>query len=258
MSAIPQLNIPVVVQTDQVAPGLKKVERAVADSAKRMGDTAKKMAPALGIFGGGQLGTGISTLSNIGGIGGTAAAGIGAIAIPMMALSRMAEEVANSAKGANAALEEFRKSGEQNFAANSAVLRILAGIETNLPSAGKNRLGIAASMAVGAGEGSGIFGDAWNATSGLVSGVANSTAAWYGSMFNSKDELSWGGFMRSLETADLKAELVGANERRAQEIERELLYIDRERGFGGNMSREMLEQIRRQSEYSRQTAGALR
>lgn len=251
MSAIPQLNIPVVVQTEQVAPGLKKVERAVADSAKRMGDTAKKMAPALGIFGGGQLGAGLSTMANMGGVGGTAAAGIGAIALPMMAMSRMAEEVANSVKGSSAALEQFTKTGEQTFAANSAVLKILASIEKGLPA--KN-LGIAGSMAVGAGEGAGIFGDAWNG----ISGLANSTAAWYGSMFSSQEEVSWSGFMRALETADLKAELVGATEGRAQEIERELLYIQREGGFGGNMSREMLEQIRRQAEYSRQTAGALR
>ena len=241
MSAIPQLNIPVTVNTAQVAPAMRKVEKTIEDSSKRIAESAKRMAPAMGIFGGGPAGAAISSLAGMGRVGGVAAAGIGAVALPMMALSKMADEVAQTVRGAGAALQQFEETGKQNFAANSTVLKILADIEKNL--AGEKRLGISGAMAVGAGEGAGIFGDAWNG----IMGMAESSAAWWGSMFGSQEEISFAGLSRALEEADLKSELVGASEGRSKEIEAELLYIQRERGFGGNMSPEMLQFFRDQA-----------
>jgi len=67
MSALPTLNIPVVVNTAQVEPAMKKVEKTVADSAARIGKIRTAMMPGLGALGAGPAG---GVLGGLGGLGG--------------------------------------------------------------------------------------------------------------------------------------------------------------------------------------------
>lgn len=133
MTAITPLKIPITVNTSQVAPAMKQVEKTVANSAQRISQIRGAITPALGGLG---LGQGASMLGGFtqlgGGAGGAAAAG-GALALgmaaPIMGANKYFETMANSTKGASDALRQFNETGRQQYAANSVVLQQYADIE---------------------------------------------------------------------------------------------------------------------------------
>jgi hypothetical protein len=130
MSAIPNLKVPITVQTDQVAPAMRKVEREVAASANRISKIRAAMTPALGAAGAGPLG---GLLGGLGGAGlGGAAVGIGAGILPFAGAARALDSLESNTRGAGAALEEFRKTGKQTFTSNAAMLQQLAALEAQL------------------------------------------------------------------------------------------------------------------------------
>jgi hypothetical protein len=133
MTAITPLKIPITVNTSQVAPAMKQVEKTVANSAQRISQIRGAITPALGGLG---LGQGASMLGGFtqlgGGAGGAAAAG-GALALgmaaPIVVANKYFETMANSTKGASDALRQFNETGRQQYAANSVVLQQYADIE---------------------------------------------------------------------------------------------------------------------------------
>jgi len=130
MSAIPNLKIPITVQTDQIAPAMRKAEREVAASAQRMSRIRAAMQPALGVAGAGPLGALAGGLGAAG-LGGAAIA-VGAAVLPFAGAARALDTLESTTKGANAALEEFRKTGRQTFSGNVAMLQRLAEIEAQM------------------------------------------------------------------------------------------------------------------------------
>lgn len=138
MSAIPTMHIPIVVNTEQVAPAMKKVEKTITDSAQRIGKIRGALNPALGALGGGPVGGLLSGLGSLGGGAGAGAIGIGLAVAPFMAAQKIIDGFASSTKGAREALDNFNKTGEQTFAANSAVLRALANMEQSAQDASRN------------------------------------------------------------------------------------------------------------------------
>lgn len=130
MTALPNLNVPITVQTDQVAPAMKKVEQQVSASAARMSKIRAAMQPALGVAGAGPLGGLIGGLG-ASGLGG-AAIGIGAATLPFAGAARALDSLESSTRGAGAALEEFRKTGKQTFTGSAAMLERLAAIESQM------------------------------------------------------------------------------------------------------------------------------
>jgi len=136
MSALPTLNIPVVVNTEQVPAAMKKVEKTVADSAARIGKIRTAIMPGLGALGAGPVGGVLGGLGSLGGGFGAAAIGIGMGLAPFLAASKMMSIFERESKGAGEALKQFNETGAQTFAANSAILRRLAEVETMTKRAG--------------------------------------------------------------------------------------------------------------------------
>ena len=170
MSAIPNLKVPITVQTDQVAPAMRKVEREVAASANRISKIRAAMTPALGAAGAGPLG---GLLGGLGGAGlGGAAAGIGALILPFAAAARTLDSLESNTKGATAALDEFRKTGKLTFTGNAVMLEQLAAIEAQM----KPRTSFGQAFAVAAGAGESIsplstMGRMWNAAGAGLGGL---------------------------------------------------------------------------------------
>lgn len=129
MSAIPHLNIPLTVQTDQVAPAMKKAEREIKSSTERMSKIKAVLMPGLGAAGAGPLGGVLGGAS--GALGGGALA-IGAIALPFLAASKAMDTLRAQVQGAGEALKQFRETGKQNFAPNAVLLKNLADMESRL------------------------------------------------------------------------------------------------------------------------------
>lgn len=147
MTAIPNLKVPITVQTDQVAPALRKAERDIAASAQRMSKIRAGITPALGAAGTGALG---GLLGGLGSAGlGTAAVGIGALALPFAGAARALDSLESASKGAGAALDEFGRTGKQTFTATSAQLVRLAELERSMTA----RATFGQSFAIGAGAG---------------------------------------------------------------------------------------------------------
>lgn len=126
MSAIPHLNIPLTVQTDQVAPAMKKAEREIKSSTERMSKIKAVLMPGLGAAGAGPLGGVLGGAS--GALGGGALA-IGALALPFFAASKAMDTLRSEVQGAGDALKQFRETGKQNFAPNPVLLKDLADME---------------------------------------------------------------------------------------------------------------------------------
>jgi hypothetical protein len=144
--SLPKVHVPVVVTTEGVDKGLSDAERKIKASAKRMERTsaapsgasqALKAAgtSALGIGGFGAIGGAAGALG-LGGVGAAAA-----LSAPFAISSKLMETMNEATKGATKALEDFRKTGEQTFAANSVILERLAMLEKStaksLPSLGQ-------------------------------------------------------------------------------------------------------------------------
>jgi len=133
MTAITPLKIPITVNTSQVAPAMKSVEKTVADSAQRISRIRGAITPALGALGMGQGASVLGGLTQFGGVGGAAAAGAGALIGGAMLPNKIAEKyfaaMAQSSEGASEALKQYNATGRQTFAANSALLREYAAME---------------------------------------------------------------------------------------------------------------------------------
>lgn len=137
MSAIPHLNIPLTVQTDQVAPAMKKAEREIKASTDRMSKIKGVLMPGLGAAGAGPLGGVLG--GSAGALGGGALA-IGAIALPFLLASKAMDVLRGEVSGAGEALKQFRETGKQNFAPNAVLLQNLANMENRM--ANDSKLGI--------------------------------------------------------------------------------------------------------------------
>ncbi|MEY4093948.1 MAG: hypothetical protein RLZZ53_1147 [Acidobacteriota bacterium] len=173
MSAIPNLKVPITVQTDQVAPAMRKVEREVSASAARMSKIRAAMQPALGAAGAGPLGGLIGGLG-ASGLGG-AAIGIGAAILPFAGASRALDTLESNTRGAGAALEEFRKTGKQTFTGSAVMLERLAAIEQRMTA----RTTFGQAFAAGAGTDGNIgglqtLGRVWNAAGAGLGGLVGS------------------------------------------------------------------------------------
>lgn len=125
MSALPTMHIPVVVNTEKVAPAMKAVEKTVSESAARLSKIKSAINPIAGSLGGGQF------ASIVGGLSGGSALGIGAIGagLPILALMKGMDALENNTRGASEALKQFRETGKLTMAANSQALEILAAKE---------------------------------------------------------------------------------------------------------------------------------
>lgn len=137
MSAIPHLNIPLTVQTDQVAPAMKKAEREIKASTDRMSKIKGVLMPGLGAAGAGPLG---GVLGGATGALGGGALAIGAIALPFLAASKAMDTLRGEVSGAGEALKQFRETNKQNFAPNAVLLQNLANMENRM--ANDSKLGI--------------------------------------------------------------------------------------------------------------------
>ena len=209
MSALPTLNIPVVVNSEQVPAAMKKVEKTVADSAARIGKIRTAIMPGLGALGAGPVGGVLGGLGSLGGGFGAAAIGIGMGLAPFLAASKMMSIFERESKGAGEALKQFNETGAQTFAANSAILRRLAEVETMTKRAGAPSMAQAFTGAFAAG----------GAEVGSVEYMANSLdefstqlAAYTGALLGGK------GFQQ----ASLEAQLSTAGEVRARDIQRQM------------------------------------
>ena len=129
MSALPTLNIPVVVNTEQVPAAMKKVEKTVSDSAARIGKIKAAVMPGLGALGAGPLG------GVLGGVAGTGAIGMGiagvgaAFMAPILAATKLQDALDAQTKGASQAFEEYKKTGVQTAQLNAVLLERLANLE---------------------------------------------------------------------------------------------------------------------------------
>ena len=206
MSALPTLNIPVVVNTAQVEPAMKKVEKTVADSAARIAKTRAAIMPGLGALGAGPVG---GVLGGLGGLGagfGAGAIGIGLGLAPFLAASRMVKIFENETKGASDALRQFNETGTQTFAANSELLKRFADMEQQAQRAKTPSLVQAF-------------------TGGFASGADESTVAYIARSldeFSSQVAAFTGAFVsgKSLPIATMEAQLATAGEARAKDLSR--------------------------------------
>lgn len=133
MTAITPLNIPVTVNTSDVAPAMKKVEKTVADTASRLSRIRGAVTPALGALGLGQGASVLGGFTQMGGPVGGAAAGVGALlgglALPLKMAQMYISGMASASAGATEAMEQFARTGSQTFAANSVMLQQYAAME---------------------------------------------------------------------------------------------------------------------------------
>lgn len=164
MPSLPKVHVPVVVTTEGVDKGLKDAEAKMRNSAARMskiqagpskaGQALKAGATsALGMGGFGSIGGAVGSF----GPQGAAAAAI--LASPFIASAKLMEVMNDATKGATKALEDFRKTGQQTFAANSVILERLAALEKSskdsLPSLSK--VFVAAGTSAETGKAAGMF-----------------------------------------------------------------------------------------------------
>ncbi len=142
-SKLPTLAIPVVVDTRDVDAGVRHIQHKMAALQKKL---AKEGGPAAaGGFGlNAQKGTaflgGVGKLGPaaglLGGMGGAGLALAAPAALAMMARANV-EAMAAMTKGAGDAFQKFRESGEQSFAINSQMLRLMASAEADAQAAAK-------------------------------------------------------------------------------------------------------------------------
>ena len=157
MTAITPLKIPITVNTSQVAPAMKSVEKTVADSAQRISKIRGAITPALGALGMGQGASVLGGLTQFGGVGGAAAAGAGALIGGAMLPNKLADmylnRMATAAAGAGEALKQFNDSGRQTFAANSVLLREYAAMEERARAMNADKTSFTGNIMVGATRG---------------------------------------------------------------------------------------------------------
>lgn len=141
-SRLPEVKIPVTVDTRDVDSGVRHIQYKMAALQKKL----ERMQPAGALGGGvkasqataflggvGKLGPAAGLLAPMGGAGAAMAA---PAALAMMARAHV-EAMAAMTKGASAAFAEFQRTGEQTFAVNGAVLKVLAETERSAQAAAK-------------------------------------------------------------------------------------------------------------------------
>jgi len=201
MSAIPQLNIPVVVQTEQVAPALRKVEREVKASSERMAKARQALMPTMGALGAGPLGGMIGGL----GMGGL---GVGLAAAPFLAANKFMEQFAAQTKGASEAFKAFNETGAQTFAANSIILKRLAEMEKQAQTMQNPSMAQAFYGGMGTSADPGLIPDIMQ----RLDEFSSQAAAFVGAIVGGKN----------LDQASLEAQLSTASEPRAKMLNEEL------------------------------------
>lgn len=139
MPSLPKVHVPVVVTTEGVDAGLKSAESKIKASAKRM--EKAQASPAQGILkAGAQSALSLGGFGAIGGVAGAAGAGgiaIAGVLAPFVAAGKIMDAVAQSTKGAGEALNKFKETNQQAFAANSVILERLAILEKQTESVQK-------------------------------------------------------------------------------------------------------------------------
>lgn len=157
MTAITPLKIPITVNTTQVAPAMKSVEKTVANSAQRISQIRGAITPALGGLGLGQGGSMLGGLTQLGGGMGAGAAVGGAFAIgmaaPFAASQKYFQAMASSSQGASDALTKFHETGQQTYAANSALLTQYASLEQRVKGLAGDQTSITGNFLAGAAGG---------------------------------------------------------------------------------------------------------
>jgi hypothetical protein len=137
---LPTVNIPVAVDSRGVDAGVRHIEHKMAGLRRklaRMQPTASigpKANQATAFMGSvGRLGPAAGMLAPMGGAGAAVAA---PLALAGFARANV-EAMAAMTKGATDAFEQMQRTGEQTFAINSEVLRLLAANERSAAAAGK-------------------------------------------------------------------------------------------------------------------------
>ena len=224
MTAITPLKIPITVNTSQVAPAMKGVEKTVADSAQRISKIRGAITPALGGLG---LGQGASMLGGFAQLGGGAGAGAAVggafamgLAAPYAASQKYFQMMASSSQGASDALQQFHETGRQTFAANSVLLREYANLEQRAKDLAGDQTGFIGNFMVGAKRG--------GATSWLDEGMAGISQGWKG-MGAFVGTLAGGGSFRE---ASLQEQLVSTNtESEAARLQAEIVKARQTNGL---------------------------
>lgn len=219
---LPNLNIPVTVQTDGVDRGLSAVERKLRNSAakmKRLGAAAGaptapsglslKASQGTALLGGvGKLGALSGALGGLGGAGLAMAAPLAMFGVAAQAVQQMAQMT----KGATEALALFKQTGEQTFAVNSVVLERLAKMESGAQLAAQLP-GYTEAFALG------------SARPGEQSMLA--TLNEFGVQASAFLGAIAGG--KTMEQARLEAALVTASEAQARAISQQLAALEKQR-----------------------------
>lgn len=142
MSRLPTAVIPVTVDTRDVDAGVRHIQHKMAGLQKKLAGMQPagalggglKAQQATAFLGGvGKLGPAAGVL---GGMGGAGAALAAPAALAMMARAHV-DAMAAMTKGASDAFASFKQTGEQTFAVNSAVLKVLAETERSAQAAAK-------------------------------------------------------------------------------------------------------------------------
>lgn len=227
---LPELKIPVTVQTDGVDRGLSAVERKLRNSAakmKRLGGSAAGAAAGAPGFGlKAQQGTallgGVGKLGPAAGLlGGMGGAGL-ALAAPLAAFGIAAQQVqtlAQMTKGASEALALFKETGEQTFTANSALLERLASLESQAQiSAAGPGYGEAFSLGMARVGEQSVFD--------ILNEFGKQATAFVGAMIGGK----------SVEQASLEAALITASEAQGKAIAEQIKAIEDARSMGQGTS----------------------
>ena len=141
-SRLPEVKIPVTVDTRDVDSGVRAIQYKMAALQKKLGGMGTagalggglKASQATAFLGGvGKLGPAAGVL---GGMGGAGAALAAPAALAMLARAHV-DAMASMTKGASDAFASFKLTGEQTFAVNSAVLKVLAETEKSAQAAAK-------------------------------------------------------------------------------------------------------------------------
>jgi hypothetical protein len=137
-----KVNIPVTVDSRGVDAGIARIQGKMQGLQNKLA----KMQPAGGAGGSLKASQGTAFLGGVGklgpaagllsGMGGAGAALAAPLAIAGLARAQV-EALANMTKGASEAFATFKQTGEQTFAVNSAVLRVLAETEKSAQEAAK-------------------------------------------------------------------------------------------------------------------------
>lgn len=130
MSQISNLAIPITVYTAEVPPALRKVEKAVEASAKKISATQATVKAGVSAFGGERA---VGFASKFGGTAlGGAAMNAAFVAGPMIAATSLFDSMMSSVQGSTEALKKFQQTGELATGMNSAMLQMMADAEQSM------------------------------------------------------------------------------------------------------------------------------